>query len=259
MKLHLDKKTFKEFINKISSENSIDLDILEKDYYVCCVLEELSRKQEDLKAYFKGGTALYKILDTTNRFSEDIDLTVKELPEENNTKNKKRLENSAFSYEITGLELNKEESQKNKKTVTAIYKYKSVFEFGENPLQRAEKIQIESTSFTVSEPVEEVVIEPIIYKMASEEDKKILDKSFEVHKIKLQVIKLERMFIDKIFAAEFYFIRNMYTDTAKHIYDISVLLCNDKIKEFLKNEQEYKQLVEYKRQEEKVRKRRNRC
>lgn len=31
---------------------------------------------EGLPAYFKGGTALYKALKTTNRFSEDIDFSV---------------------------------------------------------------------------------------------------------------------------------------------------------------------------------------
>lgn len=40
-----------------------------------------------------------------NRFSEDIDLTVKVLPEESNTRNKKRLKESALGYEIEGLEL----------------------------------------------------------------------------------------------------------------------------------------------------------
>lgn len=77
MKLHLDKDVFKQFINKISSETNISVDILEKDYYVCCILQELAKKQAELQAYFKGGTAIYKILDTMNRFSEDIDLTVK--------------------------------------------------------------------------------------------------------------------------------------------------------------------------------------
>lgn len=61
------------------------------------------------------------------------------------------------------------------------------------------------------------------------------------------------MFIDKIFAAEFYFIRKEYTDTAKHVYDLCVLINNDKIKELFKNNQELKRLVGYKRKEEKIR------
>ena len=61
------------------------------------------------------------------------------------------------------------------------------------------------------------------------------------------------MFIDKVFAAEFYYTRKEYTDTAKHIYDLCVLINNDKIKELFKNEQELKRLVGYKREEEKIR------
>lgn len=52
-------------------------DVLEKDYYVVLTLKELAGMQkDDLPAFFKGGTALYKALKTTNRFSEDIDLSV---------------------------------------------------------------------------------------------------------------------------------------------------------------------------------------
>ena len=40
---------------------------------------------------------------------------------------------------------------------------------------------------------------------------------------------------------------------AKHIYDLCVLINNDKIKELFKNEQELKRLVGYKREEEKIR------
>ncbi|MDR2396013.1 MAG: hypothetical protein LBD57_05380, partial [Endomicrobium sp.] len=67
MNLHLDKKNFAEILRLINDETKINLDILEKDYYVCLCLEELSKKQEELKAYFKGGTAIYKKLDELAR------------------------------------------------------------------------------------------------------------------------------------------------------------------------------------------------
>lgn len=54
------------------------------------------------------------------------------------------------------------------------------------------------------------------------------------------------MFIDKIFAVEFYYIRNMYTDTAKHLYDISVLFNNDKIQKLLNDKDELNKLIDYK-------------
>lgn len=61
------------------------------------------------------------------------------------------------------------------------------------------------------------------------------------------------MFIDKIFAAEFYYIRSMYKDTSKHLYDISVLSQNESIKELLNNKAELEKLISYKRQEESIR------
>ena len=253
MYLHLKEKEFKSFLQIIKERTNIDADIIEKDYYVCAVLKELSKKQNYLKAYFKGGTAVYKILENMNRFSEDIDLTVKVLSEESNTRNKKRLKESALGYKIDGLELIKEECIDNKGSVTGMYKYTSVYAYSEIPLQRAGKIQVESTSFTVSEPTEKYYIEPLIYKLASDDEKKILEEKFDISKIEIEIIKLERMFIDKIFAAEFYYIRNMYMDVSKHLYDISILFNNDKIQKLLEDKEELSKLIEYKRQEEKVR------
>lgn len=253
MKLHLNKELFKDFIDTLNTRTGIAIDILEKDYYVCLILNELAIKQNQIKAYFKGGTAIYKILDTMNRFSEDIDLTVKVLKEESNTKNKKRLKESALGYSIEGLELLKDECIDNKGSITGIYKYTSVYEDKENPLQRAGKIQVEATSFTVSEPIKTYYIEPLIYKVANESERKILEEKFDVSKIKIDIVQLERMFIDKIFAIEFYYIRNMYMDTAKHLYDVTVLFRNNNIQELLKNEKELDKLITYKRQEEKIR------
>ena len=45
----------------------------------------------------------------------------------------------------------------------------------------------------------------------------------------------------------------MYTDTAKHLYDISVLFNNDRIQKLLNDKDELNKLIDYKRQEEKVR------
>lgn len=253
MKLHLNKELFRDIIDTLNTRTGIAIDIIEKDYYVCILLKELSKKQNELKAYFKGGTAIYKILNTMNRFSEDIDLTVKVLTEESNTRNKKRLKQSALGYNIEGLELIKEECIDNKGSITGMYRYNSVYSDSEIPLQRAGKIQVEATSFTVSEPTEKYYIESLIYKLANNSEKKILEEQFDVSKIEIEIIKLERMFIDKIFAAEFYYIRDMYMDTAKHIYDISILFYNEKIQNLLNNDEELNKLIKYKRQEEKAR------
>ncbi len=253
MLLHLDKENFRKLIDIISNRTNIDRDIIEKDYYVCTILKELSEKQDELQAYFKGGTAIYKILDTMNRFSEDIDLTVKVLLEQSNTKNKNRLKKSALEYKISGLELSKDECIDNKGSITGIYRYNSIFDANKDPLHRAGIVQVEATSFTVSEPYQKYTIEPIIYKLSNENEKNILETQFEISKFDINIIKLERMFIDKIFATEFYYIRKMYKDVSKHLYDISILYNNENIKKLLKNTNEMENLISYKRQEEKNR------
>lgn len=247
----LNKELLEELILNINNRTGIRNDILEKDYYVCLVLKDLSKKQDKLQAYFKGGTAIYKILDHMNRFSEDIDLTVKVNDNESNNSNRMRLKNSAIGYKIQGLELDKAETIDKKGSITSFYKYNSLFSM--NELFKSEKIQIESTSFTVSEPVSTYTIEPLIYKYALENEKKILKEEYDICEFNIEIIKLERIFVDKIFAAEFYFERNMYEDVSKHLYDISIMIKNDNIKEMLKNKQELNKLISYKRKEEESR------
>ena len=245
------RDTLEELILNINNRTGIRNDILEKDYYVCLILKELSFKQNYLQAYFKGGTAVYKILDHMNRFSEDIDLTVRVNSNESNNSNRIRLKKSALDYKIKELELIEEETIDKKGSITSFYKYNSLFNL--NELFKSEKIQIESTSFTVSEPVSTYTIEPLIYKYASENEKKILEQKFNISKFNIKIIKLERIFVDKIFAAEFYYERKMYQDVAKHLYDISIMFKNENIKKLLKNKQELIKLINYKRKEEELR------
>lgn len=63
MNLHLNKDLFKDMIDTLNTRTGIAIDIIEKDYYVCLILSELAKKQNEIKAYFKGGTAIYKILE----------------------------------------------------------------------------------------------------------------------------------------------------------------------------------------------------
>ncbi len=247
----MNKEILEELILNINSRTGIRNDILEKDYYVCLILKELSSKQKELQAYFKGGTTIYKILDHMNRFSEDIDLTVKVNENESNNSNRTRLKKSALGYNIDDLILVNEEIIDKKGTVTSFYKYDSLFSL--NELFKSERIQIESTSFTVSEPVSTYTIEPLVYKYATENEKTILRKKYNISEFEIEIIKLERIFIDKIFAAEFYYERKMYEDVSKHLYDISIMVKNDDIKVLLKDKSELNKLISYKRKEEKSR------
>ena len=49
MKLHLDKKAFRVLLNNIHERTGYRADVLEKDYYVVLVLEELAGKQRNVR------------------------------------------------------------------------------------------------------------------------------------------------------------------------------------------------------------------
>ena len=252
MNLHLDRDAFETLLLDIQERTGVRADILEKDYYVTLMLKELAANQSDLHAYFKGGTALYKALGTIRRFSEDIDLTVEIQDCLSKTQAAKRLKSAAKGYLC--LERLEEECEDKKGSVTAVYKYGSIIEVDESDsLQRFGRVKIEATSFTVSEPMDLMVISPTIYELAVKEQKGILENTFDVAPFEIGTIKLERIFVDKLFASEFYFSRSMFFDVAKHIYDITVLFDNERIKKMLGNKAALAQMIQYKRREELVR------
>ena len=62
MNLHHNPIEFLGALVRISESTDIRTDVLEKDYYVTLLLKELAAWQDMLRAYFKGGTVLYKAL-----------------------------------------------------------------------------------------------------------------------------------------------------------------------------------------------------
>lgn len=66
------------FITEAASRRNLTPVIIEKDFWVCWTLRRLTRS-EDLAAHltFKGGTSLSKAYGIIQRFSEDIDLTIR--------------------------------------------------------------------------------------------------------------------------------------------------------------------------------------
>lgn len=251
MKLHEDRVAFEVIIGELAKRHKIRRDVLEKDYYVTLLLEELSLKPNQNYAYFKGGTALYKALKSIRRFSEDIDLTVLIEDCPNPSQAKKRLENASLKYAC----LKKGETLINTRgSITCEYLYNSLFALDENDaLQRFGKVKVEATSFTVSEPTNRIEISPHLYELAGLEEKAILTNVYDVKPFEIETISLERIFIDKIFAAEFYYERKNFFDVAKHVYDLTVLLENEQIKRFLQNPQRVRTIIAYKRKEERNR------
>ncbi|MDD3200354.1 MAG: nucleotidyl transferase AbiEii/AbiGii toxin family protein [Eubacteriales bacterium] len=250
MKLHKDKDAFQALLSVIAEKTGIREDIIEKDYYLTLLLSELASWQAELPAYFKGGTALYKAIGSLKRFSEDIDLTV-EVQDCSKSQGKKRLETAANGYASLSRTSDKAREINAKGSITSVYEYQPVTKIDvDDALQRFGYVKVEATSFTISEPVESLMVLPLLYSEATTEQQSILHDSYDVFSFEVKTIKMERIFADKILAAEFYYQRQMLFDVAKHLYDLTLLMNTKRIAALLARQDELLKMLEYKRREE---------
>ncbi len=257
MKLHLNQDAFRVLIEQVSERTGYRQDVIEKDYYVSMLLRELAQFQRDdgLPAYFKGGTALYKALHSVRRFSEDVDLSV-DVQNCSRTQGDKRLERATKKY--TCMERNHDEGRTNRSEVVTYYHYLPVVTYDSHDvLQRFGKVKVEATSFTISEPYEPVVIAPLIYEQAEPDQQLILLQQFDVSPFEILTMTIERIFIDKLFAAEAYTRsaaqEHHAFEASKHIYDLAVISHEPRIVSFLQNKEQLTKLLTIRLTEEKNR------
>ena len=86
MKLHQDKKLFRQAVQFTSDQMQIPAIYIEKDYWVTYALFNIFNEEIGNDTVFKGGTALSKCYNIIERFSEDIDLVVLRREGESNNK-----------------------------------------------------------------------------------------------------------------------------------------------------------------------------
>lgn len=253
MKLHRDENAFLLLLEAVHSKAGYRLDVLEKDYYVVLLLKELAEMQQaGLPAYFKGGTALYKALRTTNRFSEDIDISV-DTRGCNRAQNDKRLEKATKNY--SSLLRDSSQGRTNRSEVISMYTYEPVTPYDQgDALQRFGKLKVEATSFTISEPVENLEVSIMLYDLASDEQKRILESAYDVKPFLVQTITMERIFVDKLFAAEAY-VRNASVphrafEATKHIYDLAIMEKHPRIAQLMSDPEQMGRLLAIRMEEE---------
>lgn len=86
MKLHQDKKLFKQAVQFTSDQMQMLPIYVEKDYWVTYALYTIYNNKIGKDTIFKGGTALSKCYKVIERFSEDVDLVVLRHEGESNNK-----------------------------------------------------------------------------------------------------------------------------------------------------------------------------
>ncbi len=205
---------WKEIIETVAREIGRNEQMVEKDTIQSMFLHELS--QSELPFVFKGGTSLSKAYDLIERFSEDIDLSIKRRPTQSERIHSKEL--IINIAEKLGLKLaNADEIKSRYDYNKYVFKYDSMFT--SIPLE----IIIESSYYQSVYPVEKRAVRSFVGKFCKEGNI-ILPIPFEEAETIMDVQSLERTFVDKIFAVCDYKIQNMQDRDSRHLYDICKLL-----------------------------------
>src|ERR1700685_4559170 len=70
------EKDREALFTQTASVKGISPEIIEKDFWVCWVLDQVFQLQDFPRLIFKGGTSLSKAFGIIKRFSEDVDLVI---------------------------------------------------------------------------------------------------------------------------------------------------------------------------------------
>ncbi len=234
MKLHLDKEKFQEFADLTADVIGISSENVIRDYYIVELLENLAKSEYADECVFKGGTSLSKCYPKSiERFSEDIDLTY--IPNEERTKKQygrglKAIEKLiANNYKLIKIE--DERNDRNKSS-------NIIFD------QDGTKIKLEIGSSVKPEPYSKKVVKSYIQEFLEEHNAENEIQEYELNTVEINVLNIERTFIDKLMTVKRHAICGSLPQKVRHIYDVYRLFNIKEIKEFIKNKEELKRIVQ---------------
>ena len=201
MLLHTNKEAFKELIIATASHTQgLQNHQVEKDYYVSLFLKELSKLENNVEIVFKGGTSLSKCYDIIDRFSEDIDLTIKFPNVKAGRGLRKRLkENIIATIDKLSMKfLNPNEVQSDRDFNHYEIEFERLFE---STPEMIPHIKIETIAVYKPYPCLKKHVSNFITKYLIELEEELdLVKTYELETFEMSIQSIDRTFIDKLFA-----------------------------------------------------------
>ncbi len=246
MKLHSNKKLFKDAVIATAQMKGIKEIFIEKDYWVSLTLKTVFEDDIGKETVFKGGTALSKYNNLIERFSEDIDLVILRSEKETGNQLKKKLKTISKCVEnvVPEIEIDGITNKKGMIRKTA-HSYEKSFngKFG----QIRNFIIVESSWLGNYEPYETGFISSMIYEMMKQLGQHEIIEKYEMHPFEVNVLSPKRTICEKTMSlVRFSYSENPIEDLnnkIRHIYDIHKLLKDTEINDFF-NSKEFDKMLQ---------------
>ncbi len=233
MKLHENTAEFQELITLTAKEKHIPESAVERDYFIVQSLLFLSKSESANRCVFKGGTSLSKCYPgSIERFSEDIDLTY--IPEEGITNKQIERRLKAVEKVMTAgaqTEIIPEERNNRNKSIW--------FWYG----KRDNKIKLEIGSSVRPEPYGIKKLKTYIQEYLEIHGYIDVVKEYELTEVNVNVLNIERTFVDKIMSVKRHAICGTIQSKARHIYDVTRLFQMPEIQSFITDKDELEHLM----------------
>jgi hypothetical protein len=227
MRLHEDSRLFRQAVLATAQERQIPEIFVEKDYWVTLTLKLVFGSAAAADCVFKGGTSLSKCYGLIDRFSEDVDLVVRQSGDDSGAQLKKKLKTVSQSVvgvlpevEVDGVTMKRGMIRKT------AHSYPKLFDgrFG----QVRDVIILESSWLGESEPSATRPLSCYLYEMMIRNGQEEMAAAFELLPFDVQVLRPERTMCEKIMSLVRFSYDGLPLEALKnkvrHIYDLYQLL-----------------------------------
>lgn len=241
MILHKYPDAFLEFIQKTSEVLNIQDIYIEKDYWVTYILKTLSKWDKDKSVVFKGGTSLSKAYGVIDRFSEDVDLVLKDT-KMNPSQVKKKLKEVFVNSVIEPLnEVDTSRTSKGSRYRKVDYSYPQLLDDYSDIGDASDKLLVELNSFGYPFPTIEKSIKTYITEMLEIELNPDLISKYGLEQFQIEVLDYRTTFSEKVMGLLRVSLKrdflNELRGRIRHFYDIAKLLSSEEIKRYLESEE----------------------
>lgn len=245
MNLHNNAELFEELIELAAKLYNLPSSAVRKDYFITLILSNLQNSPYLEHVVFKGGTSLSKCYPgSIERFSEDIDLTYipeKDMSNKQISKTIKAIEKVLVGYG----EMEKIDPERNDRN-------KSCYVWFTDAYKEIERIKLEIGSSVRPHPYSKKELQSYIQDYLEGIDEIGAIEEFQLKRIQVNVLNIERTFIDKLMSVKRHAICGSLNEKVRHIYDVVQLFEMEEIKSFLENKSNLKNIVQITKQTDSV-------
>lgn len=238
MKLHYNQDDFINAIQLTSEELGMAPEFVEKDYWICQILQNLSRHELYGRIVWKGGTSLSKAYKLIKRFSSDVDFAV--LLEGLSQNQQKKLVAKIgrdTTIDLEDLDV-PEQTVKNNRFRKTFHGYKTVLKKKRESLSfLGNHVIVEINTYGNPYPYVRREIKPFITEMMERRGLTSLIAELDMMPFKLNVLDKRMTMCEKIvslirFSCEEDAVAGV-TSKVRHFYDLYYLMIDSECVEYL--------------------------